>query len=118
MKHPGVIVAEDLEMKAVVERWGTGPAAVLAAKAGCDLLLVCATPDAQVEALEGLLRARERDEITWDQMDASGARIRGLKRRFTLPYADPDPRTARQSAGLGEHWALSREIAARGGVPV
>jgi beta-N-acetylhexosaminidase len=115
--YRGVVVSDDLEMKAVAKSWRPGGAAALAAKAGCDLLLVCATADAQVEALEGLVRARERDDITWDEMDASCARIRELKQRYLLPYADPDPRVARQSAGLGEHWALAREIAERGGVP-
>jgi beta-N-acetylhexosaminidase len=113
--YGGVVVSDDLEMKAVAK--SSGRASVLAAKAGCDLLLVCASAEAQVGALEGLVRARERDQISWDEMDASSARVRALKRQYLLPYADPDPRVARQSAGLGEHWALSREIAVRGGVP-
>jgi beta-N-acetylhexosaminidase len=115
--YRGVVVSDDLEMKAVARSWPPGTAATLAAKAGCDLLLVCATPDAQVEALEGLVRAQEREEISWDEMDEACGRIRSLKRRFTLPYADPEPRAARQSAGPGEHQALAREIAERGGVP-
>jgi beta-N-acetylhexosaminidase len=115
--YRGVVVSDDLEMKAVAKSWRAGAASVLAARAGADLLLVCSSAEAQVEALEELVRARERDDITWDEMDAAGARIRALKERYLLPYADPDPRAARQSAGLGEHWALSREIAERGGVP-
>jgi beta-N-acetylhexosaminidase len=117
LAYSGVVVSDDLEMKAVAKGWNAGAAAVLAAKAGCDLLLVCARAEAQVEALEGLVRARERDEITWDEMDAASTRIRALKQKYLLPYSDPDPRVARQSAGLGESWALSREIAGRGGVP-
>ena len=117
LRYDGVVVSDDLEMKAVTKSWSPAVAAPLAAKAGCDLLLVCASPDAQVEALEGLVRARERDEITWDEMDAACQRIRALKQRYLLPYADPDRRVARQSAGLGEHGALAREIAERGGVP-
>lgn len=115
--YQGVIVSDDLEMKAVAKGWAAGVAAPLAAKAGCDLLLVCASPDAQVEALEGLVRARERDEITWDEMDAACGRIRALKQRYLLPYVHPDPRHARLSAGLGAHQALAREVADRGGIP-
>jgi hypothetical protein len=44
-------------------------------------------------------------------------RIRRLKQRFLLPYADPDPRAARQAAGVGERLALSQEIAERSGIP-
>jgi len=115
--YGGVVVSDDLEMKAVAKSWKPGLAAPLAAKAGCDLLLVCASAEAQVGALEGLVRAGERDEITWDEMDAAGQRVRALKQRYLLPYADPDPRMARLSAGPGEHRELAREIAERGGVP-
>jgi beta-N-acetylhexosaminidase len=116
--YTGVVVSDDLEMKAVAKGWKSELAAVLAAQAGCDLLLVCATPAAQVEAVEGLVRARERDLISWDDMDKSCERIRALKRRYLLPYTAPNPRLARLAAGVGEHEALAREIAERGGATV
>ena len=42
----GVVVTDDLEMKAGAERWPPREAAVLAAHAGCDVLLVCRDHDA------------------------------------------------------------------------
>jgi [acyl-carrier-protein] S-malonyltransferase len=42
MKYEGVVVSDDLEMKAVSKLWKPAQAAVLAAQAGCDLLAVCA----------------------------------------------------------------------------
>lgn len=116
MKYPGVVVSDDLEMKAVAKHWRPGRAAVLAAQAGCDLLPVCAEPDAQVEALEALVRALETEQVRYADMDDACARIRRLKERFLLPWTDPDPRLARLAAGAGERWALSREIADRAGV--
>jgi beta-glucosidase-like glycosyl hydrolase len=104
-------------MKAVAKGWPPGVAAPLAAKAGCDLLLACASHDAQVEALEGLVRARERDEISWDAMDQARERVRRLKQRFLLPYVEPDPRLARRSAGPRDHQALAREVGEKGGMP-
>jgi beta-N-acetylhexosaminidase len=74
--YGGVVVSDDLEMKAVAKSWTAGAASVLAAKAGCDLLLVCASAEAQVGALEGLVRARERDQISWDEMDVLSADLR------------------------------------------
>jgi beta-N-acetylhexosaminidase len=117
MRFAGVIVSDDLEMKAVADRWRPGPAAVLAAKAGCDLLPVCKKPDAQVEAIEGLVRAVESEEISWKAMDAACGRIQRLKERYLLPYRDPLPSAARQAAGIGERVALSQEISDRGGIP-
>jgi beta-N-acetylhexosaminidase len=118
MKYEGVIVSDDLEMMAVAKRWSPGEAAVLAAKAGCDLLSISRTPDVQVEAAEGLVRALEREEISWTSMDAAVDRVRRLKERFLLPYRDPSPKEARLAAGNPEGQALAEAIGERGGVPV
>ncbi len=117
MKFPGVIVSDDLEMKAVAEGWGPGKAAGLAAKAGCDLVTVSKTPDAQVAAIEELVRVAEAEEVSWEAMEVAAERVRRLKERFLLPYEDPDPRQARLVAGVGEHRRLAEEIAGRAGIP-
>jgi beta-N-acetylhexosaminidase len=116
LKYDGVIVSDDLEMKAVAKNWGPGPSAVLAAKAGCDLLTVCATHDMQVDALEALVRAVESGEISWSAMDDACLRMRRLKERFVVPWRDPDPKAARAAAGAGERVALARDIAERAGI--
>jgi beta-N-acetylhexosaminidase len=116
--YAGVIVSDDLDMKAVSARWGAGDAAVLAAKAGCDLLLSCRDHDAQAAAVEALVRALEGEEIAWKEMEASCGRIRALKERFLLPHRDPNPKDARLAAGGATSRALAREIADRGGVSV
>lgn len=116
MGYAGVVVSDDLEMKAVANRWGPGPAAVLAAKAGCDVIAVCASHEAQVAAVEALVRASESGETSAKEMDDACARVRRLKEAYLHPYRDPDPRQARALAGAAGHWALSREIAERSGV--
>jgi beta-N-acetylhexosaminidase len=116
LQYNGVVVSDDLEMKAVAQRWGTGEAAVLAAQAGCDLIPVCHSVDAQVEAIEALVRARETDAIGATAMDDAIARLRRLKEKYLLPYADPSPREARQAAGGDGRVALAEEIAARSGL--
>jgi beta-N-acetylhexosaminidase len=118
LKYDGVVFGDDLEMKAVAARWPPAESAVLTAKAGCDMILVCKEPDAEVEALEGLIRATEAGEIPVTEKDDALRRIRKLKEQYTLPYRPPDPKRARQTAGLGEHQALAHEIAAAGGFQV
>jgi beta-N-acetylhexosaminidase len=115
MKFDGVVVSDDLEMQAVSKRWSPGETAVLAATAGCDLLSFCKTPDAQVAAVEALVRAREADLIPAKAMDAAVLRLRRLKERYLLPYRDPDPKQARLAAGPSERVALAEEIADRSG---
>ncbi len=78
----GVIVTDCLEMKAVADHWGTARAAVLAAKAGADVLLICHTWERQKEAFDALKSAVESGELPLAQVDASVARIQKLKARL------------------------------------
>ena len=116
MKYGGVIVSDDLEMKAVAANWGVGPSAVKAAQAGCDLLPVCTSAGAQVEAIESVIRAVEAEALSLTAMDDAGARIRRMKEKYLMPYRAPDPRAARQAAGAAERMGLPREIADRAGM--
>jgi beta-glucosidase-like glycosyl hydrolase len=104
-------------MKAVAARWTPAQIAVMAAQAGCDLLAFCKDHDAQVEAIEALVRACESGEILFKEAEAAEARMRELKERFLADYHDPDPRLARQAAGSPAHRALAEEIAVRSGIP-
>lgn len=118
LRYDGVVLTDDLEMKAVAAKWTPDESAVLALRAGCDVLPVCVTHEAQVQAIEGVIRAVEGEQVAWKAMDASAARIRRMKEKFLLPYRDPVPREARRSAGLGEVVALAQEIAERGDEPL
>jgi beta-glucosidase-like glycosyl hydrolase len=89
---------------------------VLAAQAGCDLLCFCRDHDAQVEGIEGLIRAVEAGEIPFKETEAAEKRLRALKDRFLGNYRDPDPRRARLAAGRGEHRALAEQVAVRSGL--
>jgi beta-N-acetylhexosaminidase len=111
----GVIFTDDLEMKAVSGRWGYAESAVLSMNAGCDAIPVCSIHDAQVEAMEGLVRAVEAGQVAWSRLDDAHRRVRRLKERFVLPYGPPDPRAARQAAGSAQWWAVAQAIAERGG---
>jgi beta-N-acetylhexosaminidase len=104
-------------MKALANRWSPARISVMAAQAGCDLLALCSGHDAQVEAMEGLIRAIEGGEVPFKEAEATESRVRALKERFLAGYRDPDPKEARQAAGRGEHRALAESIAVRSGIP-
>jgi beta-glucosidase-like glycosyl hydrolase len=114
----GAIVTDDLAMGAVAKHWTPAQIAVLSAQAGCDLLELCKGHDAQVEAIEALIRACESAEIPFKEAEASEGRVRALKDRFLAGYVDPDPRRAREAAGRPAHRALAEAIAERSGIPV
>ncbi len=78
----GLIVTDCLEMKAIADHWGTARAAVLAAKAGADVLLICHTLARQHETRDALLAAARSGELPEAQIDDSVTRILAAKRRL------------------------------------
>jgi beta-N-acetylhexosaminidase len=59
----GVVVSDDMEMKAIVDRYPMGDAVVRAVGAGSDLVLVCNTPEFVRQAHSGLSEAIESGRI-------------------------------------------------------
>ena len=77
----GVVITDSLQMKAVTEHWSSGEAAVKAIQAGVDLLLCPEDPEAAVDAL---LDAVERGDLTRERIEESVLRILELKEEWGL----------------------------------
>jgi len=75
----GVIVCDDLGMKAVADRHPIDELAVGCIQAGCDLLLVRGPVARQVAAFEALVRAAEADAAFARRVEESAARVAALK---------------------------------------
>src|SRR6185312_6350500 len=59
--YRGVIVSDDLDMRAIAGHMGVDVAAVQAIRAGCDVLLLCNNEQYQAEAEEALIKTAEAD---------------------------------------------------------
>src|SRR5919109_5426727 len=81
LRFDGVIVSDDLEMGAVSETCPIGEAAVRAAAAGHDLLLVCHTEPAQRAAATALVEAYRSGRLPWAALERAAARVRALRER-------------------------------------
>jgi beta-N-acetylhexosaminidase len=86
----GVLVSDDLEMRAIAATHGAGEAAVLAVEAGCDALLVCSDEDAQVAAVDALSARAERDPAFRARCEQARARCEALRRAFVPKPLDGD----------------------------
>src|SRR5262249_33166312 len=75
----GVIVSDDLEMGAITESCPIGEAAVRAAGAGHDLLLVCHTEPAQRRAADALVDAYRSGALPVGEFEAAAERVRRLR---------------------------------------
>ncbi len=110
--YDGVLVSDDLEMKAVADRMPIEESAVRAVRAGCDVLLVCSSEELQERAHAALVRAAEADPAFHARL--TEAAERGLELRRARP---PRPLPASELAaavGGPESRALAEELEARG----
>lgn len=101
----GVLVSDDLEMKAIADHFAIEKAVVAGAKAGVDLFLVCHHPQVQRQALNALVAAVESGEISRAQVEAANARLEVLEKRFVRPVEGLVARLGSQ-----EHLALAQGL--------
>lgn len=76
MGFDGVVITDSLQMKAVTDAYGSGQAAVLAVKAGVDILLC---PEDLKATADALLEAVETGEISEERLNESVMRILKMK---------------------------------------
>ncbi|MEO1236449.1 MAG: beta-N-acetylhexosaminidase [Planctomycetota bacterium] len=82
--YRGVVVSDDLEMGAIVERLPVGEAAVRAIAAGVDLVLICRRHDRLREAVDAVVAAVGSGRLPGERVDEASARIDRLAERFPL----------------------------------
>jgi beta-N-acetylhexosaminidase len=116
LKYEGVILSDDLEMKAISAKHDVPDAAVDAIRAGCDGILICSGDiDLQGRTLEALVRAIESGKIPARRHDDAFARLRRAKQRFLLGNR-PGPaariRALKGLLGREEHQLVAAEMAA------
>jgi beta-N-acetylhexosaminidase len=111
----GVIISDDLEMKAVASTYAVPAAAVMAIDAGCDALLICSGDHAaQSAALEALVHAIEDGRLSATRVEDALKRHVRAKERFLaapVPSRGLRGRALRQVLGRDEHQAIAHEMA-------
>jgi beta-N-acetylhexosaminidase len=108
----GVILSDDLEMKAIAATYAVPDAAVQAIAAGCDGLLICAGHiDVQVAALEALVHAVEDGRIPYKRLEDALTRHRRAKERFLATAVAPGARDLRRVVGCDAHRRIADEMA-------
>ena len=113
--YDGVILSDDLEMKAIANQHDVSDAAVLAIEAGCDGVLVCsADHDVQAAAVEALVHAVEQERLPVSRIDDALRRQQRAKERFLATpvlWRPKDARALRQLLGTAEHRAIADQMA-------
>jgi beta-N-acetylhexosaminidase len=113
--YDGVILSDDLEMKALANEYAVPAAAVMAIQAGCDGVLICSGDhDTQAAALEALVHAVEEERLPLTRVQDAMRRQQRAKERFLAAAIAPRPlggKALRQVIGRDEHRAIAEEMA-------
>ena len=114
LRFDGLIISDDLEMRAVAERYTLDQSAVLAVEAGCDAVLLCgADQERQAVALEALVHAVESERLSFKRIDDVLARHRRVRERFApgmLGWRPPSAAALGAALGSDEHQAIAEEM--------
>ncbi len=113
--YQGVILSDDLEMKAIANEYAVPDAAVLAIAAGCDGVLICSADyDTQAKALEALIYAVETERLPYARVEDSLKRQQRAKEKFLGVAMAARPvgiKALRQIIGRDEHRMIADEMA-------
>ena len=113
--YNGVIVSDDLEMKAIENAYPPGEAAVGAIAAGCDTILMCGAGKAadvglQAQVLEALIHAVESERLSIKRVEAALERNRQAKERFMREWRPPTAAQLKAVIGSEQHRAISEQM--------
>lgn len=108
--YDGVVVSDDLEMRAIADHYGVPDAAVRSIRAGCDQLLICHHPELIAESHAAIVAAVEKGTLDRARVMEAAARVRKLKAEYR-PRADlPEPSAVAALFAKDEHRKLLAEI--------
>jgi beta-N-acetylhexosaminidase len=112
----GVIISDDLEMKAIANTYAPADAAVASIAAGCDAVLMCgsgksASVELQAQALEALIHAVEDERLPLKRVEDALERNRRAKERFLREWRPPTAAQLRGMIGSEQHRAISEQMA-------
>jgi beta-N-acetylhexosaminidase len=101
----GIIVSDDLDMKAITDYFPLEEAVARGVLAGVDLFLVCQDASSQHRAIEALIRAVESGRVPQQRVEESNRRLDAFANRFARPAQD-----LVASLGSAEHRALAEGL--------
>ena len=108
----GLLITDDMEMKAIDDRYRSGEAAVMAVEAGADIVMVLWTPPKQIEVFDALLSAVKSGRISEARLDQSVERIlKSKEAAFDRRFVDVE--AVGKTVGGETHKRVAQTIASR-----
>jgi beta-N-acetylhexosaminidase len=105
--YDGVVVTDDVEMKAIADNYGVEEAVLLGLNAGVDHFLCCHTAELAHRAIDAIVRAVENRKLSRETLDTATRRFGTLRARYSKPVGVSDGLSVLRSS---EHQALVARI--------
>ncbi len=110
-RYRGLVITDDLGMKALTNKFTTEEIAIQALKAGNDILLYCNEPDAPMRAMDALVDAAANGPLNRDSIEVGYKRILQfkldkIKNPDPMPFVD-----ALEIIGSEHHKKVAQAIA-------
>lgn len=108
--YQGLIITDDLDMKAMAKHYDAKKIPVRSLQAGADILLYCNEPDSPPKALEAVREALANKQISEENLILSLKRVEKIKQEY-LQSPDPMPLDlALKTVGQAEHHQLAQAM--------
>lgn len=112
LRYQGIIISDDLDMKALADKYDPEKLPTLALQAGCDMILYCNEFDRPAMAMEVLHKGLAEGQLQTSNLQQSLDRVMNLKKEF-LQNPDPEPfEKSKVWVGHPDHQALVEKIKA------
>jgi len=110
LRYSGLIISDDLDMKALSKNYSTAEIPCQALRAGCDLLLYCNEPDSPKIAIEAVKEAAEKDSDLFQHINESYKRIVTFKDKKFKNYKQYPFEVSSKVIGHPEHLEIVEAI--------
>ena len=106
----GVVMSDDMQMKAIADHYGFDDAIVRGAQVGVDLFWICHHADLQNRAIDVLVKAVESGQLSRSRIEESNRRLDVLFSQYVKPgRRGPIP----DHVGSSEHKAVVEQVLKR-----
>lgn len=89
MGFDGVVISDDLNMKALADHWSIPEMVKLGVEAGIDIFLICEHTERQLEVFEALVKLGESNPLALTRMLQSAKRVETWHRDWIRPWLRP-----------------------------
>ena len=114
--YDGLVVSDDLEMRAIADHFGVEETVERGLNAGVDHFLCCHTAEVAHRAIDSVIHAIERGIVSRETLAAANRRLQTFSQRYARPALEdsPDLSVLRSDAHLSVVQQVLRNAAAPG----